>query len=338
MDFQKALNTIKSAHNILLITHVRPDGDAFGSLCGLTQLIEYLAKQQNRTIKTTSLILSNPPEIYKFMLPEDFWLCNQITTPHTIEVNQLIEYDLVIVADTSATKQLPGIGPWLKNHAPNVLIIDHHVASDIQGRIRLVDTSAAACAQIVTELTRQANCPFTPIAAEALFTGIATDTGWFRFENCTAQTYRDIADLVQAGAQPAKLYQHLFQNDPPERLALMTRTLETLELKCDNRLALMQITCDMLKETGAQRAHIENLVNLPQQIASVVAVVLLVELDEGSTRCSLRSRGAFDVNKIANRFNGGGHTNAAGLTIKGSIDQAHTQILATLTESLNSFQ
>lgn len=338
MDFQKALNTIKSAHNILLTTHVRPDGDAFGSLCGLTQLIEHLGKQQNRSIKTTSLVLSNPPEIYKFMLSENIWLCNQITTPHTIEVNELVDYDLVIVADTSATKQLPGIGPWLQNHAPNVLVIDHHVAGDIDGRVRLVDTSAAACAQIVTELTRQAGCPFSPIAAEALFTGIATDTGWFRFESVTAQTYRDIADLVQAGAEPAKLYQQLFQNDPPERLALMTKTLETLELKCDNRLALMRITCDMLKQTGAQRAHIENLVNLPQQIASVVAVVLMVELDESSTRCSLRSRGAFDVNKIAGRFNGGGHTNAAGLTIKAPIDQAHSQILKALTESLNSFE
>jgi nanoRNase/pAp phosphatase (c-di-AMP/oligoRNAs hydrolase) len=334
MDFQKALNMIRSAHNILLTTHVRPDGDALGSLCGLGQLIEYIAKQQHRDIKTTSLLLSDPPDLYQFILPENIWVCNQIQNPHDIEVGQLTDYDLIIVADTSATKQLPGIGPWLKNYAPNVLIIDHHVSSDIEGRHRLVDTSAAACAQIITELARQADWSFNPVAAQALYAAIATDTGWFRFESCTAQTYRDVADLVEAGAQPAEIYQNLFQNDPPERLALMTRTMETLELHADNRIALMQITCEMLKETGANRSHIENLVNIPQQIASVIAVALMVELDDKTVRCSLRSRGNYDVNKIANTFNGGGHTNAAGLSLKTSLDQAKPKILDALKQKL----
>ena len=334
MDFQNALTKIKAAHNILLTTHVRPDGDALGSVLGLKQLIHAIARRDHRDVKTETLVLSNPPDIYQFLVPEKIWIANQINNPHNIDAERLDNYDLIIVADTSAARQLPGIGNWLQTYAANVLIIDHHVAGDIEGHCRLVDTSAAACAQIVTELYRQAECPFDPIAAEALFTAIATDTGWFRFESCTPQTYRDIADLVQAGAHPAKLYQQLFFNDPPERLALMSQTLDTLQLHCDNRLAIMHITCDMLKKTGAKRSHIENLVNIPQQISSVVAVALLVELDDKTTRCSLRSQGTFDVNKIANGFNGGGHTNAAGLSLKMPIDQAQPKILNALTIAL----
>ncbi len=332
IDFTKAIEMIRQGENILVTSHVRPDGDALGSLMGTRLMIEGLAKKENRSCKVTTLVLSNPSELYEFLLPEDVWQVDQQANPEDIDSAQLDEFDLIIVVDTSATRQLPGVGEYIQKKAKNVLVIDHHVSGDIEGHEHCVDTTAAAAGELITELFLQANVEICETAAKALFTAIVTDTGWFRFESCTPKTIKYSADLAEAGACPSELYQHLYQNDPPERLHLMIRVLETLELHCDNRLAIMQISNDMLKETGAKRSHIENMVNIPQQISTVLAVALIVEQDNGSCRCSFRSKNSMDVNKVANQFNGGGHIHAAGA----SLDQPLADSVKAVTTALQA--
>ncbi len=362
MDFTQAISLIKQAKNILLTTHIRPDGDAIGSLIALEQVINRQAQQENKTCHTTILTLSKIPDIYSFLLTPPNIATNPTETlpahpqrpPATItgkdiaaemvQTGQLDKYDLIIIADTSAARQLPNIGDYLikrtqqaqQTDTNHVLVLDHHLSGDNIGSCRIIDTRAAANGEIVYQLCQAANWKLSTRAAQALFTAISTDTGWFRFENTTAQTLNIASQLTQAGAKPHVLYQKLYQNDPPQRLALLALTLQTLELHCDNRLAIMHITKEMLKQTGADYEHIENIVNTPQSIATVIAVALLVEQKDGTTRCSFRSKTPVDVNQVAARFNGGGHARAAGATLNVPLLQAKKQIMQALSEYINS--
>jgi len=305
MNFEKALSLIETAQRVLITSHVRPDGDAVGSAAALQEMIVAAARKQDRACECQLLLMSKLGANYRFLLSEPAWVMGQDLTAEDIKVGRLDEFDLIIVVDTCVARQLAELGPYLQKRSQPVLVIDHHLARDKIACCYLIDTNASAAGEIVFGLAQHANWPLSESVASALFVAIATDTGWFRFENASAKSYSIAAGLIEAGARPNRLYQMLFQNFPPERVRLIARTLETLELYCDNRLAIMHITCAMLRQTGGRRGHIENIINECQQIGSLVVWVLLVEQDDGTTRVSLRSRSGIDVNAIAGKFGAG---------------------------------
>jgi len=334
---------IESARKILITTHIRPDGDAIGSMTALKGIIEQLGRLKGHQRQVQLLLLSNSGENYMFLFCEKPWIWGSDLTPEQVAGGLLEQFDLIIVVDTSAVRQLPGISDYLVKRTENagqtgknVLVIDHHLTSDAIGNCLLVDPKVCAAGEIVFDLCRQ----LTPGEALnegvacALLVAIGTDTGWFRFENSSARAFEIAGELIRAGAKADELYQKLYQNFPPERLILLGLTLETLELQYDGRLAVMQITREMLGKSRAKRSHIENIVNEPQQIGTVIAVVLLVEQEDGSTRVSLRSKSAIDVNAVARKFGGGGHARAAGLTIKADLPEARKRIILAMAESL----
>ncbi len=327
VDLAQAVEMIRAGGRILLVSHTRPDGDALGSQAGLRQMILADAKAAGRTCKVETLVLSEPAKIYDFLLPLKFLLMESNIFPRQVTEGRLNDFDLIILVDTSATRQLPGVGEYLQNQAKNLLVIDHHLAGDIEGQHRLVDTTAAAAGEIVFELSRQGGLPLNQTAAEALFTAVATDTGWFRFENTTAKSLEIAAALFRAGAEPHHLYHRVFENDPVEKLRLTAETLGTLKMHHHGKLATLKISQDMFGRTQTNRSHVENIVNLPQQVSTVAAVVLFVYVEPEVTRCSLRSKGSVDVNRVASHFGGGGHQHAAGATLHCSLEKAQEQVL-----------
>ncbi len=331
IDFQPALKAIQSARHILLTTHARPDGDALGCLAALEAGIGVA----NPQAQTQVLLLTPCPDHYRFLLRHEPWLMGQHLTEEQVKTGRLDAFDVIVIADTAAKRQLPGIGDYLTARKTGVVVFDHHLSSDHIGTVRAVDTTAAAAGEIVFALFQAGGWPVEPFTADALFTAIATDTGWFRFENVHADTLKIAGQLVAAGARPDVLYRCLFQEFPPERLRLQVRMMETLELHENNRLAVMHITNDMLRETGARRGHIENLVNEPMQIGSVEAVLLLVEQEDATTRASLRSRCHLDVNAVAQTFGGGGHARAAGVTLNEALAPAREKLLTAMKSALN---
>ena len=337
MNFESALNLINNARCVLLTTHIRPDGDAVGSLAALKTLIDRAARHTGRNCATELLFLSRVPDNYQFLLSDIPYLrLGEQITQEQIDAGRLDQYDLFIIADTSTQQQLPGIADYLTKHTEPILVFDHHLATDGLGSCRLINTDAAATGQIIFEFARHACWCVDPQVANALFVALSTDTGWFRFGNASASAYETAAQLVAAGAQPAALYKKLFQDFPPERLKLIALTLQTLELHCVGRLALMQITNQMLRDSGAKRTHIENIINESQQIGSVTVSVLLVEQEDGTTRVSFRSRGPVDVNVIAAQFNGGGHAQAAGATLDLPLNEAKPKILSAISDALST--
>lgn len=328
-DFQKAVELINSSSNILLTSHTRPDGDACGSVLAMQMALQAQGKE------VTPVFLSPIPSWYEFMFDQQPVILGEDVTKEQMHAGHFDQCDLVIIVDTNSYIQLPGFDRWLKGTNTNVLVIDHHVTGDGLGMLELIDTSAAAAGEIVYDLINFAGWPITEKIAEVLFVALATDSGWFKFRNADSRIYHNAADLVNAGAQPADIYQKLYQCYTPERMKLMVRMLQSLELYNDERVAVQVIMQADFKETGTNSRDTENMIDECQRIALVEVAALLVELPDGDFRCSLRSKGQVDVRQVAQRYGGGGHTLASGVTLKGPLEHAKKQVLDVIKEQLS---
>jgi len=236
--------------------------------------------------------------------------------------------------DADSYSQLGDFAQYLKGNDKPVLVIDHHATSDGVGDIALLDSTAAATGLIVLELFEYAGWPVTEQIAHALFAAIATDTGWFQFNNTNSRVYGAAARLTDAGAKPAELYEELYHNFSPARFKLMTVMLGTLELHFDGRFATQHILQQDFQQTGTTSADTENLINECHRIGVIEASALFIELEDGRIRCSLRSKGGVDVSKIAQKFGGGGHKAASGTFLPGPLENAEQLILSEMSEQM----
>lgn len=329
---------VQSASNILVTTHIRPDGDAVGSVVALSRSILAQAKLDGREITCQNLFLSSAGEPYRFLLSQQDKVVGENFTEQELTAEKLDGFDLIIVVDTRSSRQMPAIGDYLLSRTEKglpTLAIDHHLSGDSIGTCQIIDTVASAAGEVVYRLCRAADWPLDRLALEAVFTAICTDTGWFHFQNTNASSLHIAAELVSGGVEVDKIYQKLFQNHQPAKLLLISQALQSLELLCDNRLAVMTISQADLKKCGADRGMIENIVNEPMQISSVEASIMCVEMEEpGKTRFSLRSKSILDMNAIANPLGGGGHARAAGLTITDSLDNARSKVIEVVSKEL----
>jgi len=327
MDFQKAVELIKKSNMILITTHTRPDGDACGCMAALSEALTALGKN------TKILLLSELPSWYEFLFEQKPPLGDTLRWEILSEKTK-IDSDLIVIVDTDTYNQLPELDKYLKQSDKPVLVIDHHATSGDLGDVRLVDSSAAATALIVFDLLKYAGWPITKKIAEALFVAVATDTGWFQFDNTDSRALRVCAELIEAGVSPSRMYRDLYQNFSPQRFKLMIAMLNTLELHLDGRFAMQHLSQEDFKQAGAKHSDTENLIDECRRISSIEAAALLVELKDGRIKCSLRSRGAIDVCKIAEKFGGGGHTMAAGAHLPGPVEKAKKLVFDELEKQL----
>jgi phosphoesterase RecJ-like protein len=193
----------------------------------------------------------------------------------------------------------------------------------------------------VYDWIRQAGWTISEPMAQGLFVAIATDTGWYRYSNANSRLFREAAELIDRGANPSILYRQLYQQYSPSRLKLMVRMLESLELHCEQRVAIQTILRNDFDETGSTGRDTENLIDECQRLSTVEVAVLFVELGADETgrskgfRCSLRSKGSVNVRQIAQKYGGGGHTMASGVNLAMTIDQAKKQILGDIDSQIN---
>jgi phosphoesterase RecJ-like protein len=327
-NFQKALALISKSTSVLVTTHTKVDGDAAGACVALSESLSSLGK------KFQLLFLSPLPQWYAFLFEHKVPVLDKDITPEQLSAGGLGHFDLIVILDTNSYSQLPKLDRYLKQKSAPVLVIDHHATSDGLGDVELVDAHAAAASAVVLDLLKFAGWPVTPKIAQALFVGIATDTGWFHFNNTDASVFRVCAELARTGANPSQIYHSIYQSFSPQRFRLMTAMLNSLELHFDGRCATQYLTQQDFKNTGAKYEDTENLIDECQRISSVEVAVLFVELPDGRIRCSLRSRGAIDVCKIAAKFAGGGHACAAGAYLTGPIEHAKQSVLDLVQQQL----
>ena len=320
-NFEKALELINKSTNCLLSGHIRPDGDSCGSMMAMSYALRKLGK------KTNPILLSPLAKWYKFLFDGKVPLLGNDITIEELDAGKFDDCDLVIIVDTNSYVQLPGLADWLKKTDKPILVMDHHKTSDGIGNVELINTEAAATGEIVFDLFTHAGWEIDKKIAEALFVAIATDTGWFKFSNVEPSTYRDAATLIEKGVDPTNIFRRMYQNYTMQRMKLTTAMMETMELHFDGRLAIQHIMRSDFDKTGATGTDTENLIEECQRIDTVEAAALLVELSNGNFRTSLRSKGKIDVRKIAQKYGGGGHTMASGVSLEGPLENAKKVIL-----------
>jgi len=249
--------------------------------------------------------------------------------------------DGIIVLDTCTYNQLDPIADWLRHTNIPKLAIDHHVTRDELADHYLIDESAAATSLIIYDVVRAVDWLIDAATAAALFVGIATDTGWFHHSNTDSRVFAASSDLIQRGANPNALYEHLYQRETTGRFLLRAAVGKRLELECDGRLALTMLPKSIFAECGASMADTEDLVNEPLRIRSVLVSLMFVEQDNGVIRVGLRSREPLesgmpdiDVAAIAQSFGGGGHRRAAGARLTGTLADARARVTRLVMDSL----
>jgi phosphoesterase RecJ-like protein len=325
-DFQRTVELIGKSENILLTTHTKPDGDACGCIAAIYDVLTNLGKEVKR------IFLSEVPQWYQFLFSEKVPVLGDGVSLEELKQDRFAEPDLIMIVDTNSYSQLPEFDEFLKLNTKPILVIDHHVTSDGLGDVELVDTTAAATALIVFDLLKYAGWQMTENIARALFVAVATDTGWFKFNNTDSRVYRTCADLIEGGASPPQLHHELYQSFSPQRFKLMTAMLNTLELHFEGRFATQYLRQADFQQTGTAYKDTENLIDECRRMSAVEAAALFVELPDGRVRCSLRGSETIDVREIAAKFGGGGHKAAAGTHLPGPIEKAKQLILAEMTE------
>jgi phosphoesterase RecJ-like protein len=328
---QNLLDALARCTRVLITTHVRPDGDALGTAAAMALGL------RRHNIDSQVLLLSKLPRRYAFVLQEN--AIDYYEVDSTWPDLSLDSFDSLLVVDTGTWSQLPGLREHLNGFAKPRLILDHHLTQEDWADVLLVRTDAAAAGEIAADLLKRWNVPLDKPLATALFLAIASDTGWFQFSNTRPATLRLAADLMEVGVDTDNLYQHLYQNERAERLALQTAAQESLELLQDNRLAVMCVRKSDFEKTGGSLSDTENLINIPLQIRTVEVSILMVEPPDGPpVRVSLRSKGQVDVARFAEKFGGGGHARASGLKIPGSLDHVRETITSEMIKTLETLR
>jgi bifunctional oligoribonuclease and PAP phosphatase NrnA len=285
-------------------------------------------------IASEVLLLSHLPSKYAFIYTDNKIHYQDVEKGWPAEFS-LDRFDALLVADTGTWSQLPGLADHLSTLKGPKLVLDHHLTQESWADIKLVDTRAAAAAEIVAELLARWDVELDQAIATALYLGIVADTGWFQHSNTRPETMRLAARLMEAGVDTDAMYQHLYQNERAERLALQTRAMQSLELLSGGRLAVMRLRKSDFADTHAGVPSTEGLINVPLQIATVQVSLMMIEPpDPGPIRVSLRSKGQVDCARFAEGFGGGGHARAAGLKLPPPIEVEHESVVAAMVDQL----
>lgn len=324
---------LRRAQRVAILTHAKPDGDALGCSLALARTLGRIGKHAVPVFLDPwsprfDAILADTPVVFE--------------KPGWQERDLLRDIDTVVIVDTGSWSQVGAAREWLEARKDCAIVVDHHPHGhpDI-APMRLIDTDAAAAAEIIADLCREllgldspADLPLD--VAEPLYLGIATDTGWFRYSNLRSGTLRLAADLIEAGVDANRLFRETEQADEASRLRIMARALASIEFHDEARFAIMSISHKDLQECGATIDEVGGLTDMPQTVGSVKAVAMLYEIEPGLTKVSLRSKageGSIDVSKVAQRFGGGGHVHAAGVKLDKPIDEARRLIAQALSDA-----
>jgi bifunctional oligoribonuclease and PAP phosphatase NrnA len=325
VQLPEVIARLKQSRKVAILTHLRPDPDALGAQAAAAHILTAMGATEIHRILFSDMqgpyrfLMDNTPG--KVVVWSDAWA----KTPP--------ELDTILAVDTCTYQQLEPARTFLKTHQDKVVALDHHLSRDEMGPLLYTDVDAAACVEILWEVAVQAGMTMDAALALPLMAGLVGDTGWFRFDSVRPRTHRMAADLVRF-VNPAWLYEHLMQNETRPKLGLMQRALASLRWSCDDRFACMMLGQTDFKETGAVQAQTEYLVDMPMVIGTVEVVALLTETPDGRIRASMRSKHDVDVNKLANRFAGGGHAKASGCRFEGPMEAAYAKLEAAMEEAL----
>lgn len=308
---QRAISLVKSSHNILILTHKNPDGDAIGSVLGLAQALENMGK--NVVCFSKDII----PKVFEF-LPKFSIIKNEIIPAH---------YDLIILLDCALFSRtgLDSISEVVSSFN-NILIIDHHPqkkieCDEIENCVSLINSKASSTAVLVYDLLKNIDINITKDIANCLLTGIFTDTGGFQHSNADEQSLAAAAELMKKGSRVDKIAKHIFSGKSVSSIRLWGIALNRIETNPRTNMAVSYISKKDIADLGAKEEDLAGLINLINTVSDAKFSLLLTEGKNNKIRGSLRSEEykGIDVSRIARSLGGGGHKLASGFELEGDL-------------------
>ena len=311
---EEIARVIREAQTVAVISHVNPDGDTIGSAAAMRLILQALGKD------VTLLCDGKVPDQLSF-LPG----YRQFRMPDGSEG----PFDLMLAVDVSDAKRL-GRGAALMEKSRHTAVIDHHDTNPLFAEVNSVDGKASATCILIHEQMKTLGVPMTKAIAVCLYTGISTDTGNFSFSLTNAEAFRVMADLMENGLPLAELNRILFREKARPQARLIGRALEKMQFRGNGKIAVIKLTKADFSDCGAKSEHVDTVVNYGMDTLGTEMALLARETDSGQIKISLRAKEPGTVHDIAEQFGGGGHPQASGITMDGTLDECVEAVLAAM--------
>lgn len=306
-SYAAAADVLRNARRVVITTHMNPDGDAVGSVCALRH---FLAERG----VAVRIVLPTPAPANLLWIPgaTDMEVCDP-----ALHASVIHEADTLVILDVNARKRIEPVASLMLAASGTRVCIDHHIQPEDLAHVQCTDVDAAATCSMLADVLRAVDPtqPFSPAVAMALYVGIMTDTGSFRFPRTTGDLHRKIAGLLDAGADPVRAYDEVFNRSTVERLNMLGEALCSVRTFHEGQLCVMVITAADLRRHQCTTDDVEGFVHHTLSIEGVTMGVMIVELDT-EIKLSFRSKGTTYVRDLAASFGGGGHVYAAGARVK----------------------
>ncbi len=316
---EKIADRIKSAKRVVIFTHMRPDGDAFGSALALSSALDLLKTPNQVCVETD--------------IPSNLAFIDGL---EKVRKKPQGEYDLLITVDCSEDLRLGELTTEFQiatRKQIDTVNIDHHISNTRFAKYNFVRECSANCMNVAL-LIDALGVEIDKKTAEYLLIGLLTDSGNFSHDDVTEETLCLAARLVKAGADIRYYNYNLFKKQPKQRANLFGKTMQKIRYYHEDRLAVIAISEQMLKDSEADRSMTEGFVDFPLNVDSVEVAASVMEMRQGQYKVSLRSKEYADVNKIAGIFGGGGHVRAAGCMLFGELEEVLDKLSYAVSQYL----
>lgn len=316
----KIIDVINTCRSFLVTSHVRLDGDALGSELAMYQMLTLMGKDA---------IVYNQDETpgnYRFLPGSD-------KIVHHLP--DLDRYEVAFILDCSDLERIGNEASRI-GAIKRIINIDHHVSNGNFGALSYLDHQASSTGELLYRLIRAMNVGFTKEIATNLFAAILTDTGGFRYRNTKKDTLVASGHLIEKGADPQWISENIYESNPPSKIRLLTRALDTMAFDWAKKVGYMVVLRSTLEEAGALMEHTEGFVDIPRSVQGVEVSVLFSEVSDRYFKLSLRSKGKVNVERVARTFGGGGHINAAACHIEGDLETVRQRVLDVIEAVVES--
>jgi phosphoesterase RecJ-like protein len=324
VNWKAFIDQISHYESFVLVSHIRPDCDALGSELGMAEILRSVGKQV-RIINA-----HRTPPALQFLDPAS----NIEVLGDNVEAED-ISTDCIMVLDTSAWAQLGDMGDVIRASRADKIVLDHHVGEDDLGATMYKDYQAEATGHLVVQAADALHVALTRSISAPLFAAIATDTGWFRFGSVTAETYRVIARLIEAGVVPSEVYGDLYERDTLGRLRLRGLILSRTTSELDGAMMHTYVNKEDFALMGAEPSDTEDAINLTLAVEGTQGAVIFVGQIRGGFKISFRSRCGMDCNEVARQFGGGGHKAASGAFQEGTLEDVQERVLSVVRDRMS---
>ena len=314
-EIQQIADAIRTLQRFVLSSHSRPDGDSIGSQLAMAYALRALGKEATVVNADPA-----PPPLMAFPGVAD------------IHISPRAEGDfdaaLIMECGDLGRTGVSGLDRFF------VINIDHHPGNTGYGRINWFDAGAAACGEMVFDLVHALGVPLSLEIATHIYLAILTDTGSFHYSSISPRTFDMCRECIEAGVDPVLVARNVYDSNNMGRLKLFGAVLSAMQIDASGRIAIVYLDHEMAREAGGTYEDTEGLINLPLTVKEIQAVVFFKQ-DEGEQyRVSMRSKGDIDIGAVAKSFAGGGHKNAAGCTVSGTIDALQKTFVEKIEEAI----